>query len=174
MVGCTPTPTGTCSSPWTRIIARPAGPTLAHRPPDQPGAALRYDLGDSVAVKPDLCPCGNPLPATRVEGRINDTLSFEARDGGTVQLLPLALSTVVEETPRVRRFQTIKNGLRNLRVRLEAKPGADDRKVWAAVEARLRKYLAEQGSPTVDVERNPQPPGPDPKSGKVRQVWSAL
>lgn len=33
---------------------------------------LRYDLGDIVLQRPDPCPCGNPLPAIRVQGRSAD------------------------------------------------------------------------------------------------------
>jgi phenylacetate-CoA ligase len=29
---------------------------------------LRYNLGDSILVRSDPCPCGNPLPAIRVQG----------------------------------------------------------------------------------------------------------
>jgi phenylacetate-CoA ligase len=49
-----------------------------------------------------------PLPAQRVVGRTKDTLSFQTEDAGEVRLLPLALGTVIEETPDVRRFQAIK------------------------------------------------------------------
>ena len=66
---------------------------------------IRYDQGDSVTLRPDVCPCGSPLPAIRVVGRTNDTLSFQTDDLGEVRLLPLALGTVIEETPDVRRFQ---------------------------------------------------------------------
>jgi phenylacetate-coenzyme A ligase PaaK-like adenylate-forming protein len=41
---------------------------------------IRYDLGDSVLVRPDPCPCGNPLPAIRVAGRRDDVLRLAAAD----------------------------------------------------------------------------------------------
>jgi hypothetical protein len=37
---------------------------------------IRYDQGDSVPLRPDAYPCGSTLPAIRVVGRTNDTLSF--------------------------------------------------------------------------------------------------
>lgn len=38
---------------------------------------LRYDLGDSILERPDPCPCGNLLPAVRVQGRArNDRLKM--------------------------------------------------------------------------------------------------
>ena len=39
---------------------------------------IRYDLGDSVLARPEPCPCGNPLPAIRVQGRTADLLRFPA------------------------------------------------------------------------------------------------
>lgn len=61
---------------------------------------IRYDLGDSVTLRPDPCPCGNPLPALRVEGRQDEILTFPTC-GGAVQVLPMGLATVVETTPGV-------------------------------------------------------------------------
>jgi phenylacetate-coenzyme A ligase PaaK-like adenylate-forming protein len=132
---------------------------------------IRYKLGDSVTLEPEPCPCGRLLSTLRVEGRTDDTLSF-AENGRNVRLLPLALGTVIEETPGVRRFQAIKTSPKKLSVRLEAEPGADTGRVWEAVEIRLRKYLAEQRLLSVGVERDPEPPRPNPRSGKFRQVWA--
>ena len=42
---------------------------------------IRYDLGDSVTLRPDPCPCGSPLPAIRVQGRTNDVLTFDGSAG---------------------------------------------------------------------------------------------
>jgi phenylacetate-CoA ligase len=72
--------------------------------------------------------CGSPLPAIRVVGRTNDTLSFQTDRAGEVRLLPLALGTVIEETPDVRRFQAIKTAPKLIEVRLETTLGADPEK----------------------------------------------
>ena len=55
---------------------------------------IRYDLGDSITVKPDPCPCGNPLPAIRVEGRRDDVVSMLAPDGKLVRLLPMPCGAI--------------------------------------------------------------------------------
>jgi phenylacetate-CoA ligase len=88
---------------------------------------IRYDPGDSITLKPDPCLCGSRLPAIRVEGRKSDLLRFEAADGRgrTVTVPPLAIGTVVEETPGVQRALVIKAGSSALRVRLEAAEGRD-------------------------------------------------
>jgi phenylacetate-coenzyme A ligase PaaK-like adenylate-forming protein len=135
---------------------------------------IRYDQGDSVTVRTDACPCGSQLPAIRVVGRTNDTLSFPTVKGREVRLLPLALGTVIEETPGVRRFQAIKTKPKTLSVRLETLPGADDKEIWEAVDRRLGEYLSGRGLPSVAVERNPESPKPNPVSGKFRQVWAEV
>src|ERR1051326_5938699 len=76
-------------------------------------------------MMPGRCACGSPFPHFRVEGRTDEILSVQAADGTQVKLLPLALETVVEETPGLRRFQLIQTGPRTPSLRLEAEPNVD-------------------------------------------------
>lgn len=71
---------------------------------------IRYDLGDAVTERPDPCPCGRPLPAIRVEGRCDDVLHLTGPDGNTVDVLPLAVGSVIDENPGVLRGQLLKSG----------------------------------------------------------------
>lgn len=138
---------------------------------------IRYNLGDRVLFSPDPCECGSPLPALCVEGRTNDTLTFPAVDGGTTQVPPLALVTVVEDTPGVRRCQLIQTAPATLLLRLETEQDADPSGVealWAAVAERLRGYLRQHRVADPTVDRAAETPQPDPRSGKLRQVYSAL
>jgi phenylacetate-coenzyme A ligase PaaK-like adenylate-forming protein len=133
---------------------------------------IRYDLGDRVTLATAPCLCGSPFPAVKVEGRAGDLVSFAAPDGHAVTVLPLALGTVIEETPGVRRFQAVRTGPRSLRLRLETEESADRVRVQAAVEARLGSFFAAQGTGPIAVEHADEPPQAD-RSGKFRQVWSA-
>jgi phenylacetate-coenzyme A ligase PaaK-like adenylate-forming protein len=133
---------------------------------------IRYDLGDRVKLAVAPCACGNRLPAMTLEGRTGDLLAFAAPDGSVVSILPLALGTVIEETPGVRRFQAIHTGPSALSVRLETWPNADPAQVWTAVDQRLHDFLVAQGLPSVSVEQAAEPPAVDPRSGKFRQVLS--
>lgn len=133
---------------------------------------LRYELGDSVIVHPDPCPCGSPLPGVRVIGRTDEILTFQSPGGMTVRLLPLALGTVIEETPGVQRFQAIQTASHRLEVRLEAKTSDEPDAVWDKVKQRVCDYLAAQGLAAVRVERSTVPPLRDPRSGKFRHVWA--
>jgi len=134
---------------------------------------IRYDLGDRVKLAATPCGCGNRLPAITVEGRASDLLSFEAPDGTVVTVLPLALVTVIEETPGVHRCQAIRISARSLRVRLEMSSDADPDQVWRALDERLQAFFATQGTAPIVVEHAAEPPAPDPRSGKYLQVWSA-
>ncbi|MFB6129639.1 MAG: phenylacetate--CoA ligase family protein [Salinigranum sp.] len=134
---------------------------------------VRYDLGDSVTVYDERCPCGSPFPVVEVEGRQGDVLRFETADG-SVPVFPLALSSVVEEVPGVRRAQLLRTAPSTLRVRLEVTDGADERRVWETVESALSSYLGGQGVTGVAVERATEAPRRDPASGKFRHVRSEL
>lgn len=133
---------------------------------------IRYDLGDSITVSPVPCPCGSPLPAIRVEGRRDETLSFQTPEGEQVQVLPMVLITLIEDTPGVHRFQVIQTAPAVLSIRLEVVPGSDGGQVWDRVARRLQDYLATQGLSFVAVRQSLEPPHCNPISGKFRQVWA--
>lgn len=133
---------------------------------------IRYDLGDRVKFTDAPCPCGNRLPAMTLEGRAGEVLVFDSPGGHPVSVLPLALGTVIEDTPGVRRFQAIRTTPRRLRVRLETESDADPADVWHALDERLHAFLSAQGIGPVQIERSPESPEVDARSGKFRQVWS--
>ncbi len=131
---------------------------------------LRYDIGDSVTWIPFPCLCGSPLPGIQVEGRRDDVLRLRAETGGTVALLPMALSTVVEEAPGVRSYQLVQAGPARIRLRVEEVPGHDRNRVCDDLAARLRTFLSAQGAASVDVETTDERPVRDRAGGKLRQV----
>lgn len=177
-----------CAHDWLHVnsdwaILEPVDEDLRPTPPGEPSYTvlltnlanriqpiIRYDLGDSVLVRPDLCECGSPLPAIRVTGRRDDVLRLAAADGRTVNILPLAIGAVVDEIPGVRRSQLIQTGPTTIRLRLEPKPGVDVEQVWRDAAANLKAYLANQRLANVDLVRESEPPEQSARSGKFRQV----
>ncbi len=132
---------------------------------------IRYDLGDRMTTLPVPCACGNPLPAVRIDGRKDAMLSLRSRSGKTVHLLPLALSTVVEEAAGEHRFQIAKTAPDHLVIRMD--PGGTPRE--RAVRARLaqealRAYLAGQSLGHVRLTFDGAAPHLDPRSGKLHSV----
>ncbi|MDF1522819.1 MAG: hypothetical protein P1P87_08375 [Trueperaceae bacterium] len=133
---------------------------------------VRYDLGDGVLVRPDPCPCGSPFPALRVVGRQDDVLDVVGDGGERVRLLPLALTTPVETTRGVRRYQVVQRDLRTLEVALEIETGAEAPRVWQEALSGLRAYLTAQGAGGVRVVASGVAPAAEARSGKWRHVVS--
>jgi len=131
---------------------------------------IRYDLGDSIVARSQPCPCGSRLPAVRVAGRHDDVLHLHGADGAVVKILPLAIGTVLEETPGVHRSQLIQTGPATIHLRLELLSGADSEKAWRAAIARLKNYLAQQHLANVELVCASDPPEQSVRSGKFRQV----
>lgn len=131
---------------------------------------IRYDLGDSVLARPSPCPCGSPLPAIRVAGRQDDVLHLAAADGRSVTILPMAIGTVVEETPGVQRSQLIQTGPATIRLRLDLEAGIDGEQAWRDATGRITAYLAAQQLGNVVLVRASEPPEQSARFGKFRQV----
>jgi phenylacetate-coenzyme A ligase PaaK-like adenylate-forming protein len=153
-----PTPPGTQSH--TILVSN-----LANRV--QP--ILRYDLGDSVLERPDPCPCGNPLPAIRVQGRSADVLTFRTEEGRPVSIVPLMLGTLADRTPGVELFQIVQTAPTSLRLHLRTAAGADPDRVWQAVCDAIKELLAAHNLPGVRVERSADPPEQS-VGGKYRTI----
>jgi phenylacetate-coenzyme A ligase PaaK-like adenylate-forming protein len=134
---------------------------------------IRYDLGDSIRVRPDACPCGNTLPAIQVVGRRDDVLRLAGRDGQRVAIVPLAIGSVVDGTPGVHRAQIVQTSPTSLRIRIECEAGREKEAVWRAVAAKLHAFLAAQGLDHVEVIHAPEPPQQKAPFGKFRQVIAA-
>jgi phenylacetate-coenzyme A ligase PaaK-like adenylate-forming protein len=128
---------------------------------------VRYDLGDSVRVKVGPCACGSPLPAIQVEGRSDDVVALHARDGTIAHLVPLALTTVVEDAADVHRFQIVQTAPDGLALRLT---DADRARAGATAVAALRAYLDRHALNHVGIVLEGGEPRPEHRGGKLRQV----
>jgi phenylacetate-coenzyme A ligase PaaK-like adenylate-forming protein len=133
---------------------------------------IRYDLGDSVTMLPDRCPCGSPFPRIRAEGRRDETLFLESPAGEVKPVLPLVLATVVEETAGILGYQVIRAGPGRLRVRVEEAPGYDRARVCGDLLCRLREHLASVDLSSVVVELAGERPVRDPAGGKMMQFYT--
>lgn len=130
---------------------------------------LRYRLGDRVRVLPGRCACGSPLPAVEVLGRHDDVLQLAGAGGRRVPLLPLAISTVLEDEAGVFDFQLLQRGPRTLALRLGSGAAADG---GALVRCRrvLQVFARAQGVPALRVLDETAEPPLRGRSGKVQRV----
>jgi len=146
-------------------------------PPGTPGAKvlvtnlenrtlplIRYELADRVVESPDPNPAGRPYRhLASIDGRTADTLTFPARAGGTVAVLPLRIGAPFAGLPQVRQFQIV-HAPAGLEVRLVLGPEAAP-ETPAIVRAAVLRVLEEAGAepppvvvtPVAELEREPGP-----------------
>jgi phenylacetate-coenzyme A ligase PaaK-like adenylate-forming protein len=132
---------------------------------------IRYDLGDSVTFLAERCACGSALPALRVDGRSDEILAFRDPRGRGVVVLPLALTSVVEECDGAHSFQVIQTAADAVSIRLgtdSAEPAGAARA--RRVQAALRGYFDALGLANVSVAPDPAPPERERRSGKLRRI----
>ena len=169
------------NSDW--VILEPVDADYLPTPPGEPSHTvlltnlvnrvqpiIRYDLGDTVVARPDPCPCGSPLPAIRVQGRRDDVLRLRAANGRTVSVPPLAIGSVLAQTPGVYRSQLVQTGPASVLLKLALKPGTHAGQVWDRARRNLTGYLAAQGLAGVEIISAAEPPETSATSGKFRQI----
>lgn len=135
---------------------------------------VRYDLGDSVTIDPEPCPCGNPAPTMRVGGRADDMLEFRTGDGQCVRVLPLAIETVLEEQCGVPRFQLTQIAHDELHLRIDS--GDAPARMLAFERARdaLIRFLVNQGATApIRLHLDEKTPETERASGKLRRIRAA-
>ena len=130
---------------------------------------IRYDLGDRLTVAPGRCACGSPFPVIRVVGRVDDSLLLHDAHGRAVRLLPLALTTVVEDEAGVFDFQIEQQDATHLLLRIAVNGGAGRSELQRARTA-LGAYLLRQGLANVHIHGRCGEPGVRGRSGKVPRV----
>ncbi|GIF45816.1 phenylacetate-coenzyme A ligase PaaK-like adenylate-forming protein [Asanoa ferruginea] len=130
---------------------------------------LRYDLGDSVLLRPDPCPCGNVFPAIQVQGRAADLLTFPTDHGEPVTMSPMLFGTLLDRLPDIRQFQLVQTAPATLRVRLKSAGGADPDQVWQTVRGEIAHLFTEQKIADIALERADEPPQQEP-GGKFRRI----
>jgi phenylacetate-coenzyme A ligase PaaK-like adenylate-forming protein len=132
-----PVPPGTCSDKvWLTNLANHVQPLI------------RYELNDRITVHAEPCACGSPLPAIEVQGRNDDVLELRGARGRRVRLLPLALTTVLEEEGGVLEFQLVQTGAAELRLDVAAPHEEADA---ARARRALHDWLGGQGLANVRI-----------------------
>jgi len=130
---------------------------------------IRYDLGDQLTIRPQRCVCGSPLPVIEVQGRRDDPLVMAGLNGQAVTLLPLALTTVLEDGAGVFDFQLRQQDERTLVLRL-ALTGDAAASAMARCRAALHAFAATQGLKPIRLIEELGQPVPRGRSGKACRV----
>jgi len=130
---------------------------------------IRYDLGDRVKLQRDPCACGSHLPVIEVEGRQDDALVMAGSDGQPVTLLPLALTTVLEDQAGVFDFHVRQRNDHTLVLRLPMQ-GSDGVAAEARCRAALKKFASDQELKPIHVLSELGQAIPRGRSGKAKRI----
>jgi phenylacetate-coenzyme A ligase PaaK-like adenylate-forming protein len=133
---------------------------------------IRYDIGDQVTMVAQSCACGSPLPVIEVRGRADDTLHLHGRSSRGIDVLPLALSTVLEEGAGLFDFQLEQQGLGELTLST-SRHGAEATRLLHRARGALAAFLHDQGAADVHIHcctgRAPR----RRRSGKLQRVLAS-
>jgi phenylacetate-CoA ligase len=133
---------------------------------------IRYDVGDQLRVHAHRCPCGSPFPVIEVQGRRDDPLRMRAMDGRLVTLLPLALSTMLEDEAHVFDFQIEQLDEQTLLLRLSGS-GAAATAEFERCRDQLQSFACRHGLVPIEVISQPGEAPVQGRSGKVQRIIAA-
>jgi phenylacetate-coenzyme A ligase PaaK-like adenylate-forming protein len=131
---------------------------------------IRYELEDSLRLSPERCPCGRPFRLIDdIQGRVWEILSFPGLAGGSVDVHPIVLFSIMDTLP-VSGWQVVQE-VDGLHVLLTGVNGPLNEEGLADT---VRQALAKQGAAVPGVEVQRVPSIPQTASGKTPLVKSNL
>ena len=133
---------------------------------------IRYELGDHVTLHAERCTCGSPLPVIEVQGRHDEPLVLAGSNGESVTLLPLALSTVMEDCAGVFDFYLCQIDDRTLELHLPLEGAAGERALVRS-RAALQAFATAMGAAPIEVCVLLGQSVPRGRSGKACRIVAA-
>ncbi|SDZ47739.1 Phenylacetate-coenzyme A ligase PaaK, adenylate-forming domain family [Variovorax sp. YR634] len=135
---------------------------------------IRYDLGDRVTLLEAACKCGSHLQAIEVQGRDDDTLRLAGAAGGpAISVVPLAVSTVLEEEAGLFDFQLVQQGPHDLLLKTRGQ-GAQAGRTLHKARTVLAAFLEAQGARGIHIHCHGGESAHCGRSGKTRRVISQV
>jgi phenylacetate-coenzyme A ligase PaaK-like adenylate-forming protein len=147
----------------------PSATTLLTNLANQVQPVIRYDLGDRITLSPQRCACGSWLPVVDVQGRRDDTLRLAGQRRRTVPVLPLAISTVLEDDAGLFDFQLRQQGPSELLL-CTGRRGASAVSQLRHARSVLAGFLSDQGAAPVEIHCRSGQPGLRGRSGKIPRI----
>ena len=131
---------------------------------------IRYDLGDRTTISHERCACGSPLPTISVHGRDDEPLSLGPEG---ITMLPLALTTVLEEDAGLFDFQLIRRGPSDLLLRT-GQCGDGATAALSRGRDALSAFLASHGVSGVRISCRTDATLSRGKSGKIPRIVATV
>ena len=137
---------------------------------------IRYELGDSVTVLDEPCPCGAAMPLIRVEGRSDDTFFLTDAAGRYHAYPPVPFETLFLNVEGLSQYQLVHEQQNLLNVRFVPAEGADPGEIAQVLKARFLDYFKRNQlegcvelkmSPVAQIER-------EARGHKLRQMYNKV
>jgi len=130
---------------------------------------IRYDLGDRVTLLKARCACGAILPGMDVAGRSDDALLLGPPGAAAVCVLPLAITTVLDDEVGLCDFQLVQQGPQDLLLRTGLRGDVGAETARRARQA-LASFLTGLGAQGVRIHHQSGAPVHTGPSGKQPRV----
>lgn len=133
---------------------------------------IRFEITDRIIMHNEPCTCGKTSPWLEIEGRTDEILRFETKQG-SVKILPLALYAILKEIHGVERFQLIQHEENRLELRLVIKEGKNEKEVFEEARTNILNYLKANKIEEATVYLSENKPEHHVKSGKFKHIYKA-
>jgi phenylacetate-coenzyme A ligase PaaK-like adenylate-forming protein len=133
---------------------------------------IRYDMGDQITLSPQCCPCGSSLPVIQVAGRNDPPLQVRGGKGEAVMLLPMALTTAMEEQAGLFEFQLRQHDDHTLELQVPRSGAQGEADLARGCEV-LQAFAQLQGAAPLHIIRRKGVVLPRGNSGKAPRIVAA-
>lgn len=135
---------------------------------------IRYELNDSVTVHNTPCPCKNPAPWIKIEGRSAVRPFIFKSKNGEVSIFVFSLLLTVEGIDMVRRVQIILHGYDRLECRVDFMEGADEIKTFEKIKQVFAECFEKNEIENVQIYLSDEKPQINPQNGKFVKAYQIL
>lgn len=130
---------------------------------------IRYYVSDRVVLHDEPCACGSPFPFLEIEGRKEDTLSFQSGAGDWVPLPSALFINISMHAPNCGQVQFIQRGPRELEIRCTPEDGEGHESLCRTLQEITKEKLALEGLGGLTIAASLEKPILG-KTGKMRNT----
>ena len=130
---------------------------------------IRYYVSDRIVFLEEPCACGSPFPYIEIEGRKEDQLSFQDKEGAWIGLPSSLFITISLDTPNCGQVQFVQRGPSRMEIRCIPADGEGHEQLCRDLLAVTKDRLVREGLGDLELWTSPERPLLG-KTGKMRNT----
>jgi phenylacetate-coenzyme A ligase PaaK-like adenylate-forming protein len=134
---------------------------------------IRYYVSDRIVLHQEPCACGSPFPYIEIEGRKEDRLSFQNKEGAWMELPSALFIDISLDTPNCAQAQFIQTGPSRMEIRCIPEDEEGHEQLCQNLLAVTRERLVREGLGELELQISQESPLLG-KSGKMRNTLSLM